>query len=411
MRAAWVLVVLAGCGVEAVPHGDDEPAPDAWPSPPDEDRTVTIELTDLQPGWRVTTSRFTTDEAPREELTISDGTPITLTAGPDDVVVVAATDAAGALQETQAMYAHCSTSPAHQLEVPAEYPTIQAAVDDAKPGDTVKVAPGTYHEAVEMHDRVCLMGSGAHQTVLDAEGLGYTLIDLSKAPGSMVTGFRLTGTTMRSGCAQPQSPWVCGGDWYTAAIYLGGQAWNDPAQHAPPIIANNLIDGNEYGVFLYWRTLAIIRNNVFVGNRFGVVANHFQGRSFIANNVFVDNTDHAIVNQAAYLDIQDNVIVGSDVAIGFEYVQTGWIRCNVFHDNGENARERYGWDPETPRFTIGEDGNVDADPMFMGPTDFHLQPGSPAHDAGCHGPSVVEPDGTPPDIGAFGGPLAAWVSL
>jgi hypothetical protein len=42
--------------------------------------------------------------------------------------------------------------------------------------------------------------------------------------------------------------------------------------------------------------------------------------------------------------------------------------------------------------------------------DFHLQPGSPAIDAGCHG-DTYEPDGTPHDIGAYAGPLAAWAEL
>ncbi|HEU4731106.1 MAG TPA: hypothetical protein VFT22_24600 [Kofleriaceae bacterium] len=45
------------------------------------------------------------------------------------------------------------------------------------------------------------------------------------------------------------------------------------------------------------------------------------------------------------------------------------------------------WNP--PRLTIG------------GTT------GSPAIDAGCP-PGAREPDGTPRDIGAYGGPLAAW---
>src|SRR6266702_2832239 len=43
------------------------------------------------------------------------------------------------------------TSPYSTLHVPADYSTIQKAVDAAKPGDMVLVDPGIYHEAVTMH--------------------------------------------------------------------------------------------------------------------------------------------------------------------------------------------------------------------------------------------------------------------
>jgi hypothetical protein len=154
-------------------------------------------------------------------------------------------------------------------------------------------------------------------------------------------------------------------------------------------------------VLLYWRGIAVIRNNVFLGNRNGLVANHFQSRTLVANNVFHGNTALAIGNQAAYLDVIDNVIAGSALGIYFDAIQTGFIRCNRFFENGANANE--------PRFVIGEDGNTSGDPGFVDPIagDFHLRAGSPAIDAGCSTTSF-EPDGTPPDLGAYGGPLAAW---
>jgi hypothetical protein len=104
-----------------------------------------------------------------------------------------------------------------------------------------------------------------------------------------------------------------------------------------------------------------------------------------------------------------DVIAGSDVGVRFQYVQTGFIRCNVFFANGANQSDV---NSVPPRFTIGKDGNIEADPRFVDPVarDFHLQRGSPAIDAGCHG-DTFEPDGTPHDIGAYGGPLAAWVDL
>ncbi len=52
--------------------------------------------------------------------------------------------------------------------VPANYGTIQAAIDAANPGDIVMVAPGTYDELVVMYKPVQLQGWGALATVINA---------------------------------------------------------------------------------------------------------------------------------------------------------------------------------------------------------------------------------------------------
>src|SRR2546422_79864 len=46
--------------------------------------------------------------------------------------------------------------------------SIQTAIDQASPGDTIKLAPGTYHESVQIKtDGITLKGAGADQTVIE----------------------------------------------------------------------------------------------------------------------------------------------------------------------------------------------------------------------------------------------------
>jgi hypothetical protein len=261
-----------------------------------------------------------------------------------------------------------------------------------------------------MRPGVCLVGSGAKRTILDAQGEGRRLVDLSAAHGSVVSGFTFRNTAPKPGCAN-EDPFTCSGNWYTAGVFLGIEnlAEANPTKAAPPIITNNVFESNYIGLMLNFHGIAVVRNNVFVNNRNGFVANHYQDRTLVANNVFLDNTELAIGNQAAYLDIVDNIIAGSRIGIRFQYIQTGHILCNIFFGNDANQDDVA--PAAGPRFTIGEDGNVELNPLLGNNGDYRIANDSPGKDNGCHGGDAPEPDESLPDIGAYGGPLATWTEL
>jgi len=55
------------------------------------------------------------------------------------------------------------------LKVPGDYPTISAAIAAASPGDTVRVAGGTYREQVVVDKAIKLHGAGREKTIIDGE--------------------------------------------------------------------------------------------------------------------------------------------------------------------------------------------------------------------------------------------------
>jgi Right handed beta helix region/Bacterial Ig-like domain (group 3) len=81
------------------------------------------------------------------------------------------------------------------LEVPAAYPTIQQAITAAVNGDTVLVAPGTYHERLVMGGKIIQVRStdGPEVTIVDADFLGPVVkIGSGATRASVIEGFTLT---------------------------------------------------------------------------------------------------------------------------------------------------------------------------------------------------------------------------
>jgi hypothetical protein len=292
------------------------------------------------------------------------------------------------------------------LQVPQEYATIQAAVDAAKAGDSVLVAPGTYYESVRLKSDVRLFGSGAAWTVLDGGGMPGTLIDFSGASNVVVAGFTFQNVGVGNVCDDDTTLTLCSGNWYSAAIYADGH-YEQGEEPTSALVTHNVFRGNPVGVLVYYFARTVVRNNVFVGNSHGFVANHFNGAALVANNVFWENTRQAIVSNAAYLDIFNNVVARSEVGLMHSYVQQGGIRCNMFFQNGVNGADIH---RVPPRFELGQDGNVELDPLFISPETGIFRPAadSPLLDTGCFEDTVSDLDETRQDIGAYGGPLGRW---
>ena len=82
------------------------------------------------------------------------------------------------------------------LDVPGGFPTIQAAIDAAVPGDEIVVAPGVYAEALDFLGKDILLRSSAGRdvTIIDGAGLGTTILraDSGETLSTTLRGFTVT---------------------------------------------------------------------------------------------------------------------------------------------------------------------------------------------------------------------------
>ena len=81
--------------------------------------------------------------------------------------------------------------------VPDDFPTVQAAIDATREGDTIIVSPGIYHEMIDFKNKAITLTSFnpddlsvVNSTILDAEEYGQTVTVGSRG---ILTGFTVTG--------------------------------------------------------------------------------------------------------------------------------------------------------------------------------------------------------------------------
>jgi hypothetical protein len=183
-----------------------------------------------------------------------------------------------------------------------------------------------------------------------------------------------------------------------------GITWN-----ASAMVLRNRISGYWKGIGTFGNSKAVVRNNaVFDNLGWGIIAT---GTSFLeaSNNVIVRNGNcgFAIWSNEAKGECTNNIIVKNGWRDEWVCPQVGiWNYGDVknfsiaYNDVWGNEKGNY---KDLPDLS-GEEGNISVDPGFVSETDFHLLPGSPLKDKG--NPLFTDPDGTPSDIGMYGGPNA-----
>lgn len=130
------------------------------------------------------------------------------------------------------------------LEVPAPYPTIEAALAVARDGDEILVHPGTYNEHVDFAGRSIVVESsgGPQVTTLDGIGLEGSIVTAVNGEdgGSVLRGFTITRGTL--GTPFPPNP----------AVRVGGGLF---AYFASPTIESCIFRSNVAsfgaGAYLY----------------------------------------------------------------------------------------------------------------------------------------------------------------
>ncbi len=286
------------------------------------------------------------------------------------------------------------------INIPQDYPTIQAGIAAASDGDTVQVAPGTYVENIDFLNKAIsvVSSAGPAVTVIDGNNQG-SAVTINNGAGRFSVQQVLQGFTLRNGngdfgggvAVAEASPTILGNIFDSNNAPIGYFGSGIGVWSASPLIEqntfrNNTCDnqGEDAVVSVFNNSSPLIFNNIFVDNpcrAIGFVSP--SGTSpRVANNTIVGNSAGISTWNPAYSILhlyKNNIIVGNN--IGFE-VESGTLPSDTIWQNNlvyGNVTNYSGVSNQT-----GINGNISADPLFFDPAnnDYHLCLGSPAIDAG-----------------------------
>ncbi|MFD8228519.1 nitrous oxide reductase family maturation protein NosD [Streptomyces massasporeus] len=202
----------------------------------------------------------------------------------------------------------CAASPssAHQsVHLVHAGESIQKAVDAAKPGDTVVISPGFYHESVRITvSGLKLRGSGARSTVIQpgtakdnpcaTAGNGICVTGMDNSPVRKVT---VSGLTLRG--FSKQGLWATGTDRLTIRAVTAeknGQWGLSTERSARTKMVHNTVKNNgDAGIFVA-NTVAteegardtlgtVIADNRLSGNRIGITVRRLRNLTVARNDV------------------------------------------------------------------------------------------------------------------------------
>ncbi|MFQ5621593.1 MAG: nitrous oxide reductase family maturation protein NosD [Candidatus Nanoarchaeia archaeon] len=207
---------------------------------------------------------------------------------------------------------------------PADFSTIQEAINAASSGDTIYVHNGTYYEHVIINkSNLTLIGEEQSSTIIDGEGTGIVV----RIQSDYVT---LSHFTIRNSSKA---------DWGYAGIFLYYRRHSTIVEntielcgsgiiagysHANDIRRNKIVNFTYGGIILYYSTFNTIEANYVTSNvtfpakgQLGIHLDFEANNNIIANNTVVSSQFGIELERSSRNEFINNTVFGNEFGIVF----------------------------------------------------------------------------------------------
>ena len=167
---------------------------------------------------------------------------------------------------------------------PADYGTIQAAIDGASDGDTVLVNNGTYMESIIIDKQISLNGWDNATTLINGSEDSHVI--MVQVDNVNISGFTVQG----------------GGEVFSALCL---------DRSANSVINNVTLQYSYNGLFLYDSHFCTITRNTINGNRRGIYLDRSDDNVISGNKIHLNIYTGALIRNSEFNEIKANHIISN----------------------------------------------------------------------------------------------------
>ena len=221
-----------------------------------------------------------------------------------------------------------------------QYTSIQAGINAATSGDTVKVYPGVYHEQVSITTNIVVQGSGYEHTQIVPDA--YPAVSMT---GGKVMWFAISsntgyGVVMSGGVLTNCVIWNCAS--YGVAVVSGGS----------PIIENDDIAGNNNCGIYVSSGYATVINTIVVGSLDPAESRNISGSASILYSLYYNVLGVSGTGDINWLNSDPKFVSSTDFRLqpGSPCIDAG--KPDIYDPDGSRSDMGYYGGPDAPVFPV-----------------------------------------------------------